>query len=266
MGPGARRDAEHDWLAVGAQRVPLRLVRNGRARRYILRLSPDGAARLTIPRGGSLRDGKQFAERHLGWLEQQLLKRAAEPCRPATWTNGTEILFRGEQVKLEVRRPPAEGRTQTAGEEGLDGEANLDRMPPAPAGPAVVRFATEQVRVADAGANLRPEVEQYLRRLATRELTARVWELAGLHGFSVQRVSVRDQRSRWGSCSRRGTISLNWRLVQTPGFVRDYLVFHELAHLKEMNHSPRFWREVARLCPNFEQAERWLKQHAGLLR
>jgi len=81
----------------------------------------------------------------------------------------------------------------------------------------------------------------------------------------VRRITVRNQRSRWGSCSRRGTISLNWRLVQTPVFVRDYLVLHELAHLKEMNHSRRFWDEVARLCPGFREAERWLKQHSRLL-
>ena len=78
-------------------------------------------------------------------------------------------------------------------------------------------------------------------------------------------MTVRNQRSRWGSCSRRGTISLNWRLIQAPVFVRDYLILHELAHLKEMNHSRRFWREVARLCPDFAQAERWLKEHASLL-
>jgi len=77
-------------------------------------------------------------------------------------------------------------------------------------------------------------------------------------------VSVRNQRSRWGSCSRHGTISLNWRLVQTPTFVRDYIILHELAHLKEMNHSKRFWREVARLCPDFGRAERWLKEHPDL--
>jgi predicted metal-dependent hydrolase len=101
--------------------------------------------------------------------------------------------------------------------------------------------------------------------LAARELPARVLELAAPHHLPVQRVTVRNQRSRWGSCSRRGTISLNWRLVQTPLFVRDYLVLHELAHLREMNHSSRFWSEVERICPDFPEAERWLKQHSGLL-
>ena len=92
-----------------------------------------------------------------------------------------------------------------------------------------------------------------------------VFEFAGRHNLQVNRVSVRNQRTRWGSCSRRGQISLNWRLVQTPVSVRDYIVLHELAHLKEMNHSRRFWAEVARLCPEFAQAERWLKANPGLL-
>lgn len=69
-----------------------------------------------------------------------------------------------------------------------------------------------------------------------------------------------------GSCSRRGTVSLNWRLIQTPSFVRDYIILHELAHRRHMNHSNKFWQEVKRLCPDYLLAERWLKQNAKLLR
>jgi predicted metal-dependent hydrolase len=82
----------------------------------------------------------------------------------------------------------------------------------------------------------------------------------------ARRVTVRNQRSRWGSCSRHGTISLNWRLIQTPTHVQDYIILHELCHLREMNHSARFWREVERVCPNSAAAERWLNQHSALLR
>jgi predicted metal-dependent hydrolase len=109
-------------------------------------------------------------------------------------------------------------------------------------------------------------VERQLRGLAAEELPPRLFELARRHGLCVQRVTVRNQRSRWGSCSRRGTISLNWRLIQTPPFVRDYILLHELAHFIEMNHSRRFWAEVARLCPEFAQAERWLKNNGDLLK
>jgi predicted metal-dependent hydrolase len=156
---------------------------------------------------------------------------------PGSWQLGTEILFRGEAVRLE------------AGSEG---------------GKEVIRFGSEWLKAPDA-ADLRPFVEKHLRDLAERELPLLVLELAGLHQLSVKRVMVRNQRSRWGSCSQRGTVSLNWRLVQAPVLVRDYIVLHELAHLKEMNHSRRFWQEVARLCPHFAEAEGWLKRHSRLL-
>jgi len=238
FGLGRLLQPDEHWLRVGARPVRLWLVRNRRARRYVLRLRADGAARVTIPRGGSEAEARRFAGRNAAWLEKQLLRQATQPRGPRGWQAGTEILFRGERVRL------------AAGEEGQAG---------------LVRFGSEAVRVPAGAADLRPAVERHLRQLAARELPARVLELAASHQCPVRRVSVRNQRSRWGSCSRRGTISLNWRLVQTPPSVRDYLVLHELAHLKEMNHSRRFWREVERLCPGYREAERWLKQHSSLL-
>jgi predicted metal-dependent hydrolase len=74
-------------------------------------------------------------------------------------------------------------------------------------------------------------------------------------------VRVRDQQSRWGACSGKGAITLNWRLVQMPPDVADYVMLHELAHLRQPNHSRRFWREVDRLCPSWRDAERWLRAH-----
>jgi hypothetical protein len=93
-----------------------------------------------------------------------------------------------------------------------------------------------------------------------------VLELAARHGLTVRRITVRNQKSRWGSCSRCGTISLNWRLIQTPAFVSDYICLHELVHLRQMNHSPGFWREMERVCPDYRTARHWLKEHSGLLR
>jgi predicted metal-dependent hydrolase len=193
---------------------------------------------VTVPRGGALAEAKHFAQRNVAWLEKQLQRQALQPSGPETWPAGTEIFFRGERVRLETA---ANGAS------------------------ALIRFGGEAVPLADSTGDLRPAVEKHLRQLAARELPPRVLELSALHQLPVRRVTVRNQRSRWGSCSRRGTISLNWRLVQAPGFVRDYLVLHELAHLKEMNHSRRFWSEVARLCPDFSEAERWLKQNSRLL-
>jgi len=222
-------------LQAGGRAVPLRVVRNLRARRYLLRLQADGSARVTIPRGGSRSEAQAFVARNHAWLEQQVAQFHARPKTPAAWQAGTEILFRGERVRLEAHAGGG------------------------------YRLGTEILPVTGAQADLRPAVEWHLRWLAERELPVRVRELAAPQQLAVQRVTVRNQRRRWGSCSRRSGISLNWRLVLVPAFVRDYIILHELAHLREMNHSPRFWREVERLCPEYRAAERWLKANRELL-
>jgi predicted metal-dependent hydrolase len=109
------------------------------------------------------------------------------------------------------------------------------------------------------GSRLPHGAEAALRRQAARELPQRLAELARLHGFAVTTVSIRNQRTRWGSCSPAGRISLNWRLVQVPPDVRDYVLLHELTHLRHLNHSVRFWRELARVCPAHAEARRWLR-------
>jgi hypothetical protein len=223
-------------LQLGARTVPLLVLRNPRARRYLLRVQADGSARLTIPRGGSQTEARSFLERNRSWLEQQVERIHSLPRLPAAWRLGTEIFFRGELVRIE---PGQTGRVQ---------------------------LGAENVRAADAAGDLRPAIERHLRALAARELPVRVLELAAPHQLPVQRVTVRNQRSRWGSCSRHGTISLNWRLVQVPPWVRDYIIFHELAHLRHLNHSDRFWSEVARLCPSYPLAEKWLKANRQFLR
>jgi predicted metal-dependent hydrolase len=232
------REPLKGWLRVGPRQVPLALVPNRRARRYVLRLRPDGTARVSIPLGGSAVQARRFAERNIPWLERQLLRHALCQHSPKAWTSGSEFLFRGQPVRLETSSQT--GETQ-------------------------VRFGDQQFRLKAAADDLRPLVERHIWRLAARELPGRVAELASQHKFDLRGVTVRNQRSRWGSCSRNGTVSLNWRLLQAPEFVRDYIILHELAHLRHMNHSRRFWAEVARLCPDFRRAEAWLKSHAELL-
>jgi predicted metal-dependent hydrolase len=221
-------------LSVNGREIPVTIVRSRRARRYVLRLRADGVARLTVPRHGTVAEAWQFAQRQSAWLERQWQHLAARPARSNEWPAGTEIFFRGERVKIET-----------------DGEA--------------VRLGSETIRTRDAGADLRPAIEKYLRALAARELPARTLEFAALHQLAVRRVTVRGQQSRWGSCSSKGGISLNWRLVQTPPFVRDYIILHELMHLRQMNHSTRFWQEVERVCPDYRRAKQWLKENPGIL-
>lgn len=102
-------------------------------------------------------------------------------------------------------------------------------------------------------------LEKEQRARAARELPARLLELAAVHGLTVTRISIRNQRSRWGSCSRSGCICLNWRLIGMPDAVRDYVMIHELMHLKRMDHSPKFWALVAAACPDFKAQRAWLR-------
>ena len=174
----------------------------------------------------------------MDWLRRQRQRLAARPVHDSIWRIGSEIFFRGDAVRIA---------------RGLPGVAS-------------VVFADQTVQVAGGDSDCRPAIERHLHRLAAVELPPRVFHHAQQHGADVRRVTVRNQRSRWGSCSRRGTISLNWRLLQTPPFVTDYIILHELMHLRQMNHSPAFWREVEQVCPDFREAERWLKAHGRLLR
>ena len=96
---------------------------------------------------------------------------------------------------------------------------------------------------------------------ARNELPARLLELAAHHGLTVSRVSIRNQQWRWGSCSPSGHICLNWRLVDMPSSVRDYVMIHELMHLKRMDHSRRFWKLVATACPDYQAARAWLRTY-----
>ena len=168
-------------------------VRHPRARRYVVRVRDDGTVRVTVPRWGSKREAKAFADSQRAWIDRQLA--------------------RTEQRRAEPR----------------------EEMP--------------------------ADLERELRASATRELPPRLLELATRHGLSVVRVSVRNQRWRWGSCSPNGHICLNWRLVRMPDWIRDYVMIHELMHLKRMDHSPKFWRLVATACPDYQAARRFLRQH-----
>lgn len=135
-----------------------------------------------------------------------------------------------------------------------------------------LRFvAASQAWIADQRARRReqprPKIvdEAAVRRQARVELPPRLLQLAAVHGIDVRRVSIRDQRSRWGSCSRRGSITLNWRLMLVPDFVREYVMLHELMHCRELNHSPRFWRLVATVCPRLVEARQWLRTEGQAL-
>ncbi|MEO7273868.1 MAG: SprT family zinc-dependent metalloprotease [Vicinamibacterales bacterium] len=205
-------------------------VRSPRARRYILRIRPDGSLRVTVPRWGSKREARDFVARQERWIARER-QRVLQEQGSRDWQDGSEIWLRGERVLVAVS-PARDG--------------------------IVVSYGDRRV-VARSDAEVRAVVETDLRRLAHEELEPRLRALAVIHDLTPGRVSIRNQRSRWGSCARGGNIALNFRLVQMPPPIRDYVLLHELMHLRQQNHSSRFWRLVEQACPGFKDAERWLR-------
>jgi predicted metal-dependent hydrolase len=224
--PSVAREGRAHVLDLDGRRVPVVVAGHRWARRYLLRLLPDGRLRLTVPRGASVAGGLAFVVAEAAWVASELERQRVR----ATWESGQLIWFRGERVAL----------TRTASGEIMVGDEPV---------------------LLGKGADLGAAVQAHLRSLAEAELPARCVALGRVHGLRPSRVSVRNQRSRWGACSARAAITLNWRLVQMPPIVSDYVVLHELAHLEHPNHARRFWRKVASICPEWREAERWLRRH-----
>ena len=212
--------------------------RSARARSYRLSLGRDSVAVATIPGRGSLSEAQRFVERNQAWLERARARQRARPRAAEVWTLGTHVLWRGQWA--DIRAAVAGPRPQVA-------------------------VGADAFRVPRHEGDLRAVLEAQFARRARIELPARTWELAAETGVDVRRITVRNQRSRWGSCSAGGAISLNWRLVQGPEFVRDYIIYHELMHLREMNHSRRFWSHVEAVCPGWRDAELWIKRNGSVL-
>jgi predicted metal-dependent hydrolase len=235
----SRPTAEPQTLAIrcDGEIVSVRLRRNAQARRYTLRIhAATRDVALTMPKRGSLREAKAFAERHATWIATRLKRLPlATP-----FAHGTIIPLRGVPHRIE-HRPGARGTVWA--ECGDDG--------------------AQLLCVAGGEAHLARRVRDYLKREAKRDLDAGSKAAARALGVTLARVSVRDQTSRWGSCSTSGVLSYSWRLILAPPFVLEYLAAHEAAHLVEMNHSARFWRLVERICPDFRRAKAWLNAHGS---
>src|SRR5476651_2977 len=214
---------------------PVRIRRHRQARRYTLRIhSATREIILTMPPRGSVREAKEFAQKHGGWIAARL-RRLPEA---APFADGTVLPLRGIQHRI-VHRAGLRGTVWP--EAGADGEALLCVAGDAP--------------------HIDRRVSDFLRREARRDLEVASRRAAEQFGVTIQRISVRDQSSRWGSCSTTGVLSYSWRLILAPPFVLDYLAVHEVAHLIEMNHSRAFWRLVERICPHMSRAKVWLDAH-----
>ena len=233
--PAPVREREH---AVAGRTLPLRIVENDRARRLTLRIDAGGRGlRITVPPGISAREVDRFLDRHQGWLEQRLAK---VPDRPQV-RPGIKIPLRGVPHTI-VHEPGRRGTVSAAiDESGPSLTVHGDRL------------------------HLPRRIADFLKREAKREIETLVEKHSSAVGRRAKAIRFRDTTSRWGSCTSDGTLSFSWRIMMAPPPVINYLVAHEVAHLKEMNHGPKFWKLCEELCPDTDRCKAWLKRNGGAL-
>jgi predicted metal-dependent hydrolase len=226
---------------LGGQHVPYILRVSARARRLRLVVRPGSGLEVVVPRGLSPAAHEPFLREKERWILATLerVTRESAAAAPQPVVEGRRLSFAGRELRLALRTGAPAGRFRA----GLSSDTLTLTLPHSD--PELARSA----------------LEVWYRRQAPRVFAERLHVCNQRYGFSYGRVSVKGQKSRWGSCSRLGNLNFNWRLLLAPLPVLDYVVIHELCHLKELNHGPRFWKLVALGCPDYAAHRRWLRVH-----
>jgi predicted metal-dependent hydrolase len=228
----APRPLEPSRLLVGDEVLEVVFRRHAQARRLVLRLNATGTGVLvTVPKGVSRARALEFTERSRSWIEDRVRLRGGL----IQLAHGSALPLRG--IEHDIQHIP-----------GRRGVVTSDRD----------RY---YINVPGDPAHLPRRVLDVLKAEARADLTRATTKYAALMGVKFRRITIRDQRSRWGSCSAGGDLSYSWRLILTPDYVLDYVAAHEVAHLRHLDHSPRFWRVVLTHCPNAARAKNWLRIH-----
>lgn len=221
-------------IDIDGRPVPLEIRRHPKARRIILRLHPKKHGLVvTLPKGVADKEALIMAEKHKVWIVNQLARFGEKK----EIRHGSEILFRGDPHQ--VLFDPDAGRRVLLQDRCLilGGEEDF----------------------------LHRRLTDWMKKQAKADITPTAHELAARLGKTVSKIAVRDTSSRWGSCSTQGNLSFNWRLIMAPPDVLSYVVAHEVAHLKHMDHSAAFWDTVEQLMPGAKSQRQWLKRHGKLL-
>ncbi len=223
-------------IAIDGRDIEVRFKRHDRARRLIVRLDRKGeAVTVTLPPRASRKEALAFVDRSRAWIVARLAKQP----QAVAFAPGAEIILRG-MTHVITHEPDRRG---------------------------LIRIASDPARIVVPGeaAHLKRRVTDWLKREAKRDLLTASELHARAIGVTFRKLSVRDQASRWGSCSADGGLSYSWRLILAPAHVLDYVAVHEVAHLKHMNHGMRFWRLVLTHCPQAGEARNWLRRHGASL-
>jgi predicted metal-dependent hydrolase len=212
--------------------IPYTVRRSDRARRVRVLVDPVIGVEVVLPRRARAREAEAAVAELRPWIERRL--REAEAVRARVAARAGTVPYLGTALSLVVE--PGRTRVHRAGDRLLvpDGDA-------------------------------KPAIERWYRRAARAEIAPRLDHATAALGVRHTGLTIRNQRTRWGSCSSTGAMSFNWRLLLAPDEVLDYVVWHETCHLCFMDHSPRFWGLLERHLPGYREPQRWLRRHGATL-
>lgn len=232
-------------VILAGRAISYQLRVSARARNIRLVIRPETGLEIVLPRGATVARAEQALQEKAGWIVRTLDRVVAETAgEPEPLMTGRLLPFAGRQISLALRTGAPDGRFR-----------------------AILDADTLRLTTADASQEtVRAALVAWYRKQARVMIAERLARWNTHYRFSFGRVTIKEQKSRWGSCSRAGNLNFNWRLLLAPLPVLDYVVVHELCHLRELNHSPAFWALVARACPDYLIHRRWLRQHGRSLR
>ena len=236
---------QHCVTLIEGKRLPYLLRVSARARVVRLVVHQASGLEVVVPRGTPQARIEQVLADKARWIDSTLerVAREASAIQPLPLADGQELPFAGRRIHLTLREDAPPGRYRAS----LIGD-------------------TLMLHVADGEQDtIRRSLEAWYRRQAGTVFAERLSIRNADYEFTYGRVAIKEQKSRWGSCSRKGNLNFNWRLLLAPLPVLDYVVTHELCHLKELNHSAHFWALVAHGCSDYATQRRWLRHHSRTL-
>jgi predicted metal-dependent hydrolase len=233
VGPGKTR--------LDGQIISYTVRRSAAAKHVRLEVRPETGLTVVVPKSYDIRQVAHLLEAKKGWILSKLAKygRLRSPTTEKELKSGDIIPYLGRG--LQVVRQQNHGNADSV-------RLEWDRL--------VVSLGAREGR-------LESVLEQWYRMQATRLIRGKADRLSGRLGLTYNRLVIRGQKTRWGSCSHKGNLSFNWKLIMVPEPVIDYVIVHELAHLKEMNHTKRFWELVGKHCPQWREQRKWLRDHGA---
>lgn len=241
--PATKKPVLNQVVMAGV-RVPFIIRKNARARRVWIKMEDHAGLVLVLPRWANPAQAAEFLRRHKDWIMKRWSEREERLSKAAPPLGTTRmLLYRGRPLSLRVRNRACSAPSVEWHQDHVLVHLPMGEEPP-----------------------LSEILEASYREKAREVFLRRVQALSELLQVHPKRIQVRDQKTRWGACTGRGTLTFSWRLILAPPAVLDYVVVHELCHLRHANHGRRFWELVSEICPQFDAHRAWLRENGALIR